>query len=116
MNPVSLYWKAEPGAYSSGSLAISRTAVGKPEATAEFGGYATSPAVWVRSLRIVISSNCLPRNSLRYRPSGASSEIAPCSTSDMTAMVVPTGFVREAMSKMVSRVIGTWFGTRRRDP
>jgi hypothetical protein len=34
----------------------------------------------------------------------------------MTAMVVPTGFVSEAMSKMVSRVIGAGLGIRRREP
>jgi hypothetical protein len=116
MNPVSLYWKPEPGGYSSGSLAIARTAAGMPEATVAFGGYPPSPALWVRSRRIVISSNCLSWYSFRYRPSGASSEISPRSTSDMTAIVVPTGFVSEAMSKMVSRVIGAWLGIRRREP
>src|SRR5258705_7423412 len=100
MNPVSLYWKPEPGGYSSGSLAISRTAVGKPEATVEFGGYATSPAGWGGSLPIVISSDCFAPNSLRYRPSGAARGIAPRPPSDMKAMGVPTGFVREGMSEM----------------
>ena len=68
--------------------------------TAAVGGTAGNPAVWVSRRWIVTCANGLVRNSWRYRPTGASSFSEPFSTSDITASVVPSGLVSEAMSKI----------------
>ncbi len=76
-------------------------------------GIAGIPALWVKSRRTVTPSKALARNSLRYRPTGASSLTAPRSTRDITASVVPSGLVSDAMSKIVSCVIGSGGGDER---
>ena len=74
------------------------------------------PAECVSRRSTVTSWKAAESNSLRYRPSGAFRSILPISHSRRTAGVVAITFVRDAMSKMVSAVISSGFGTVARQP